>query len=146
MRRGFEDYGIEDILLVPPYPKIGGGKIYSGFCVRAIPTHLCTSVMLGLEPESCGDRTVRGLPGKYLPVSDFEMLSKNKILMKILSFYKLNIVILFVIFSLCHVPLLNKNFSIFTWPLSCSLRFLATDSRLLKDLLGFCFRIYYSSI
>ena len=30
--------------------------------------HLCLLYMLGIEPETCGDRKVRGLPGRYSPV------------------------------------------------------------------------------
>ena len=53
--------------------------------------------------------------------------------------FSLNTVILFAIFLLCHVPLQNN----FCWPLSCSpLVFFTTDSRLLKDVWGFCFEIF----
>ena len=55
----------------PLYPKIGGGKISSEFS-RARGLHLTFAplYMLGLEPETCGDRTERGLPGRYSPVSN----------------------------------------------------------------------------
>ena len=56
-------FGIEgdwDNLLGPPYPKIGGGRIYSGFS-RACgpPLTFAPLYMLGLEPETCGEETGR---------------------------------------------------------------------------------------
>ena len=60
----------------PPYPKIEGGRIYSGFSLPRSPPPIFASLyMLGLEPETCRDRTVRSLPGRYSPVSFDKTLS-----------------------------------------------------------------------
>ena len=70
-RWDFEDFWDRgDNLLYPPYPKIGSGRRYSEFsCPRGPLTIFVPLYMLGLEPKTCGDRTMRGLFGRYSPVS-----------------------------------------------------------------------------
>ena len=59
------------IFWVSPYPKIGGGRIYSGFShLRDHPPTFTSLHLLGLELKTCGNRTVRGLPGRYSPFSN----------------------------------------------------------------------------
>ena len=53
----------------PPYPKIEGGRIYSWFSLLRGPHPPLPLYMLVLKPKTCGDRTVRSLPGRYSPVS-----------------------------------------------------------------------------
>ena len=67
MGMGFEvfwDQGDRDNLLDPPYPKIGGGRIYSEFSrPRGPPLTFVPLYLLGLEHETCGDSTVRVYQG-----------------------------------------------------------------------------------
>ena len=72
-RLGFEDFwdreGLGITFWTPPYPKIGSGKRYSQFSLpRSPPPTFVPLYMLGLEPETCGDRMVRGLSRSYRPV------------------------------------------------------------------------------
>ena len=82
MRMGFwRLLGIEGIgitFCAPPYPKIGGGRIYIRFsCARGLLLTFAPLYMLGFEPETCGDRTVKGLLGRYSPVSMLNVIIES---------------------------------------------------------------------
>ena len=109
--------GIGYNLLVPHYPKIGGRRIYSGFS----SPHGSTSIfallyMLGLEPDICGDRTVRGLPGRYSLIS-----AKNIIF---LFFYFIHVYLL-VDFSIYKSSIIQLKIDYFvTFPLYLAFYFI----------------------
>ena len=71
--------GIKYWITIMRYWVVGGYTV--NFRVHTVTLLPLPMYMLGLEPETCGDRTVRGLPGKYSPVSKhlfiFTLSNKN---------------------------------------------------------------------